>query len=211
VRGLWWKSLLAAWIALQAVGYGFLLLDIEVPEAAGPIALGVGWLATWAGWRAWSRRWGVERSAVLDDPVLGGFRRLFVASLVAVGALGGVAVAIDQERSAGTGRDGSGMSGSSTLLLALAVAVLAAICLVGRQWWVGAVDRTDVTTSITTFRSRFFAQLAWSIVPALAAFAGVLASGRWWLYVVGGVPAAVGVGLTGYAVRRDNGLTQRSV
>ena len=192
MRGLWWKSLIGAWIVGRLLGYVLYALDVETSTAAGLVVLGVLWAAMWVGLRVWSKRRG--RETVLRDSYTGMLQQVALLFVLVVLAFGGLVVVVDADRD--RSRDGTALAGGE-IAAAVGVAALGAICLLGAWRLVPAVDRTDLSSWVTTLRSRFFAQMAWAMLPATAGLVAflVLGDAPVWVYGIGAACSLAGVGL----------------
>nr|MDQ3575945.1 hypothetical protein [Actinomycetota bacterium] len=91
--------------------------------------------------------------------------------------------------------------------VAAAVAVIGLLSLVGGRIAVPSLDVSDPAQLIMSYRSRFFARLAWAEAPALLAFAGfLLLGGEAWVNGIGLAASLAGFALaapTRASVRRE--------
>ncbi len=83
-KGLWWKSLLAAWLALQAVAVVLFALGVDLPDEFGFPALVAVWALVWTIWRSGSRREGRGHSRLWAPGPLGVMQGVLAAFCVAL-------------------------------------------------------------------------------------------------------------------------------
>jgi len=99
-------------------------------------------------------------------------------------------------------------------VIAAVVALIGLLSLVGGRIAVPSLDASDPARLVTSYRSRFFARLAWAEVPALLAFAGfLLLGGEAWVYGIGLAASLAGFALaapTRASVRREQELIAAS-
>jgi NhaP-type Na+/H+ or K+/H+ antiporter len=50
-KGLWWKTLLAAWFGLSGIGAVAAAVGVRLPEELGFPVLAVAWVLVWMIWR----------------------------------------------------------------------------------------------------------------------------------------------------------------
>ena len=177
-KGLWWKSLLLAWLGLQAVSAVSLALGVDVPEAAGFPALIFVWALIWLAW--WRRSAAKDQEPRLFGPgPLGVMQRFFAAIVVAILIIGEVVLILDT--SGGLDRTDVPVG-----VVAAAVTLVGLFSLIGARIAVPRLDWTDAARLVTSYRSRLFGRVAWAEVPALVAFAGfLLLGGEAWVFGIG--------------------------
>ncbi len=199
-KGLWWKSLIAAYLALQTVGVVMFALDVDLPDEFGFPALVVLWALVWTIWRSRSRREGRGHSRLWAPGALGVMQGVFATFCVAMLLIGNVVLILD---TSGDLR----RSDASVGVVAAGVAVIGVLSLAGGRIAVPSLDASDPARLVTSYRSRFFARLAWAEAPALLAFAGfLLLGGEAWVYGIGLAASLAGFALaapTRASVRRD--------
>ena len=192
-RGLWWKSLLAAWIGLRILAAVAAAAGLRIPEEVGYPALAVVWAVTWMIWR---------RSAGHDERGASGAltaaRRLVTAFCIAVVMIGVVVLTLDPELE---------RTGVPVGLVASGVTLIALASVVGGRIWVPRLEGGDRATVARSFHRRLMARLAWAEAPALTAFGGfLLVGGEAWIYVIGLTASVAGLALaapTRASLRRD--------
>lgn len=184
--GLWWKSLLLAWLLTRPVGPVTLVIDAEPPVAVGIGVLGLAWGLTWVAWRTQDhrvRRW----PFIAGGSPLAALQRLVAAFIVAVLLLGNAVLALDAD-------GGLGRRTVPPPRVAVVVTAVALASLLGTFRWVPALDPASRERLAASYRARLFGRLAWSELPALVAFGGFLAvGGEAWLYGIGLAAALAGL------------------
>lgn len=187
-KGLWWKSLLVAWVVTRPLGLIALAADVEVPDAVGLPLVAVAWAVTWLVWRR--RAIATSAGAHAEPPTLMQLmQRTAGAFAVTALALGYIVVALD------TGDlDRTDVPVAPVALALIAVGLLS---LLARWLWVPKLRTDHLPEVFGWYRSRLYLRLAWAEVPALVAFGGfLLLGGAGWVYALGLVFSLVGVGLT---------------
>lgn len=178
-QGLWWKSLVMAWLGLQAVAAVAIALGVDVPAELGIPALVVVWAGAWAIWRRRSTMRGHERERLWSRGFLGLTQRVFVWFCVATVLMGIVVLILDS----GGVLERSGVPAGA---VAAGVATMGLVCLVGGRIGVPRLDGSNPSRLAESYRSRFFARLAFSETPALLGFgAFLLLGGEAWVYAIG--------------------------
>ena len=172
-KGLWWKSLLSAWLGVS--GIGAVAGALGLPEALGFPALAVAWAMVWMIWR---RRMATDdRAGVIG--VIAALRRIWAAFCVSMVLIGVIVLILQSE-------GGLKRTGVSAQLVGVGVTLIGVLSLVGGRVWVRQLDGSDLESVIQSYRSRFFAQVAWAEAPALLAFGGfLLLGGEPWVYLIG--------------------------
>lgn len=192
-KGLWWKSLLAAWIGLRILAAVAAAAGVRLPEEVGYPALAVVWAVVWI-----IRR----RSAGHEDRVAAGAltaaRRLVTAFCIAVVMIGVVVLALDAEL---------GRSGVPAEVVAFGVTLIGIVSVAGGRIWAPRLEGGDRATVVRSFHRRLMARPAWSEAPALAAFGGFLLVGdEAWIYAIGLTASIAGLTLaapTRASLQRD--------
>ncbi len=199
-RGHWWKSLIAAWLALQAVAVVMRALGVEIPDEFGFPALIVLWAVVWTIWRRRSRAEGRADNELLAPGALGVMQRVFVAFCVAILLIGNVVLILDNSGDLERTDVSSGVVGA-------VVTVIGVLSLVGGRIGAPALKASGPAHLVTSYRSRFFARMAWAETPALVAFGGfLLLGGEAWVFGIGLAASLVGFVLaapTRASLRRD--------
>ena len=160
-KGIWWKSLIAAWLALQAVAAVMLALGVDIPDEVGFPALMVLWALVWTAWWRRSRGDGHEHGRLWGPGALGVMQQVLGSFCVAILLIGNVVLILDNT-------DGLERTKVSAGVVALGVAVIGVVSLVGGRVAVPSLDASGPVQLVTTYRSRFFARLAWAEAPALS-------------------------------------------
>lgn len=197
-KGVWWKSLVAAWLALQGIAVVVFALGVDIPDELGFPALVVLWAALWVIWRRRSRADAPQHS-LFAPGALGVMQRVFAPICVGIILVGYVVLILDTEYL--TRRD------VSAGVVAVTVGAIGLVSLVGGRIAVPRLDVSDPARLVRSYRSRLFARLAWAEAPALLAFAGfLLLGGEAWVYGIGLVASLAGFALaapTRTSVRRE--------
>lgn len=180
VQGLWWKSLILAWVLTRLFGVVFLVADVEPADWLGVPILAVAWAATWTVWR---RR---ARAAPNTTSFLHVMQRTSSAFAATVVFALPLVVVLDDGR--------TDVPATPVVVGVTAVAlfsVVAGRALVPRLPPPGA----DVGLLVEQLRLRHFAQLGWVMLPIIAGLGAtaVLRDGR--IFAVGAVAALVGLAL----------------
>jgi hypothetical protein len=184
--GLWWKSLIAAWLVLFDVGAVSAAVGADIPDWIGFPALLLAWLIVWGVWRHWSRG---RHDNILGPAVLGHLRRLLAIYCVALVLLGTVVLILDS-------KGGLDPTAVPTGAVAVGVTVVGVICLVGGRVGVPGLDGSDRAALLESYRRRLFVRLAWSEAPALVAFGGfLLLGGQAWVFGIGLFASLAGLAL----------------
>ena len=195
-RGLWWKSLLVAWLGLPAVAAVARALEVDLPEEAGYPALAVSWVSIWVIWR----RWAAEDRREAVPGALGVMQRMWAAFVIAVVLIGVVVLTLDASGALER-------TDSSAAVVALLVILTGSISLVGGRIWVPRLDGSDRASLVRSYRNRFLVKVAWAEAPALVAFAGfLLLGGEAWVYLIGLATSLAGFALAApsrASLRRD--------
>ena len=123
-RGIWWKSLIAAWLAVQAIAVLMLALGVDISDEFGyPALIGL-WALVWAVWWRRSRADGKEHRGVWAPGALGVFQRVLVAFGAGILLIGNVVLILDN-------RGALERTEASAGVAAAAVAVIGVLSLVG--------------------------------------------------------------------------------
>lgn len=195
-RGLWWKALFAAWLGLSGIAAVAAALGLRLPAELGFPVLAVAWVLVWTIWRR--RVLAGDRAGVTG--VIGAIRRIWAAFCVAVVLIGVVILILHSE-------GGLKRTGISVDVVAVGLALIGILSLVGGRVWVPQLDGSDSGSVVQSYHSRFFARLAWAEAPALLAFGGfLLLGGEPWVYLIGLTASLAGFGLaapTPASLRRD--------
>ena len=195
-KGLWWKSLLAAWLGLSGIGAVAAALGLRLPEGLGFPALAVAWALVWTIWR---------RRVTPDDrprvtAAIRAIQRIWAAYCVAVVLIGVVVLILHSE-------GGLNRTGVSAKAIAVGVTLIGILSLVAGRVWVPQLDGSDPGGVVRSYHRRFFARMAWAEAPALFAFGGFLVlGGEPWVYLIGLTASLVGFALaapTRASLRRD--------
>lgn len=188
-RGLWWKSLIAAWLALWAVGAVALALDVDIPDELGFPALILLWALIWVILARRTRGAGYDQRVLWAPGALGAMQQVCATFCVAILMIGIAVLILD------TSGD-LNRTGVSAGVVAVGVAVIGLVSVVGGRVGVPSLDASDPMRLVTTYRNRVFARLAWAEAPAILAFAGfLLLGGEAWVYGIG-----LGASLIGFAL-----------
>lgn len=181
VRGIWWKSLLAAWVASQAIGAIAVVAGVEAPPAAGVPALVLLWAFLWFGWR---RK--VLSAAAAGRSMLQGMQRLTHAFAIAIALIGVLVVVL-----AADGLDFARLPQApvAAVVVAVGAACTTTILLRRPKLHVGGGEAPDV---VGGYRSRFFLRLAIAELPALVGFIAVFLTSRAWVFAPGLVASLAG-------------------
>ena len=123
-KGIWWKSLIAAWLALQAVAAVMLALGVDIPDEVGFPALMVLWALVWTAWWRRSRGDGHEHGRLWGPGALGVMQQVLGSFCVAILLIGNVVLILDNT-------DGLERTKVSAGVVALGVAVIGVVSLVG--------------------------------------------------------------------------------
>jgi hypothetical protein len=195
-KGLWWKSLLAAWLGISGIAAVAGALGLRLPEELGFPALAIAWVTVWMIWR---RRVATDdRAGVIG--VIAALRRIWAAFCVAMVLIGVVVLILQSE-------GGLKRTDISAQLVAVVVTLIGILSLVGGRVWVPQLDASDLGSVLQRYRSRFFARIAWAEAPALLAFGGfLLLGGEPWVYLIGLTASLAGFALaapTPASLRRD--------
>lgn len=195
-KGLWWKSLLAAWLGVSGIGAVVGALGLHLPEDLGYPAVAIAWAAVWMIWR---RRMATDDRAGAIG-LITALRRIWAAFCVAMLLIGVVVLILQSE-------GGLKRTDVSAQVVAVAVILIGILSLVGGRVWVPNLDGSDLGSVIQSYRSRFFARVAWAEAPALLAFGGfLLLGGEPWVYLIGLTASLAGFALaapTPASLRRD--------
>jgi hypothetical protein len=196
-RGLWWKSLIVAWLVTRPLGLITAVTDWDPPDAVGLAVFAGAWAATWYLWRRRSERGQPAGSSSVLRPM----QRITGAFALAVLLFGNVVVAL--------GADDLKRTDVAIGPVVAAVVAAALVSLVGGRLLLPKLrpDAREPAELVGQYRSRFFGQLAWAEMPVLLAFGAVFLVGEGWIYVIGLVPSLAGFALalpTGTRVHRDN-------
>lgn len=179
-KGLWWKSLVLAWVLTRLFGVVFLVADVEPADWLGVPILAVAWAVTWTVWR---RR---ARAAPSTSSFLHAMQRTTSAFAATVVFALPLVVVLDDGRT----------DIPATPVTAAVAAVAVASVIAGRRW----VPRlpppgADTGLLVEQLRLRHFAQLGWSMLPMLVALGGtaLLRDGR--VYAIGAAASVIGFAL----------------
>lgn len=198
-KGLWWKSLIGAWLALQPVGLVAWAVGVDIPDELGFPALIVLWMLIWTNWWRRSRR-GQEGRRFLAPGALGVMQQVFLAVAAGILLIGNVVLILDNTADLKRTAVPAGVVAASVVAIGL-------LSFLGGRIAVPSLDPSDATRLVTTYRSLLFARLAWAESPAIVAFAGfLLLGGEAWVYVIGLAASLVGLLLaapTRAALRRE--------
>ena len=195
-KGLWWKSLFAAWLGVSGIGAVAGALGLGLPEELGFPALAVTWAMVWVIWR---RRMATDDRARVTG-LIAALRRIWAAFCVAMVLIGVVVLILQSE-------GGLKRTGVSAQPVAVGITLIGILSLVGGRVWVPRLDGSDLGSVVQSYRSRFFARVAWAEAPALLAFGGfLLLGGEPWVYLIGLTASLAGFALaapTPASLRRD--------
>ena len=145
-----------------------------------------GWRDAWVGvlWvpTMFLFRWRVRNSKL---PALLLSRRIFVMFATSVILFGSVLRALgDSERP---------WTSKSAVVAGLIIAAFGLVGLFAMRKFVDPPMRcSDLASLAAAYRSRFFLRIAFANAPASMAFAYSFVTRRWWVYLFGLIPAAVG-------------------
>lgn len=195
-KGLWWKSLFAAWLGVSGIGAVAGAVGLGLPGELGLPALAVTWAMVWVIWR---RRMATDDRARVTG-LIAALRRIWAAFCVAMVLIGVVVLILQSE-------GGLKRTGVSAQLVAVGITLIGILSLVGGRVWVAPLDGSDLGSVVQSYRSRFFARVAWAEAPALFAFGGfLLLGGEPWVYLIGLTASLAGFALaapTPASLRRD--------
>lgn len=150
------------------------------PSLAGGTRLPAAAIAWAMVWMIWRRKKATDdRTGVVG--VIAALRRIWAAFCVAMVLIGVVVLILQSE-------GGVKRTGVSADLVVGGVTLIGMLSLVGGRVWVPQLDGSDLGSIIQSYRSRFFARVAWAEAPALLAFGGFL--------LLGGEPGVYLIGLT---------------
>jgi hypothetical protein len=185
-KGLWWKSLVLAWLLSRLIGVAVLAADVELSDAVGIAIFAAVWAATWLAWRRWSRSSAPTSLFAPRSSVLGMFQRTTAA--FAATTVGCVPLVAAIEAGAIERTD------VKAAPVAAAVTAVAVLSLLGGRAWVPRLHPAaeELTARVGRYRSRHFAQLAWSMLPTVAGLGAVaLLGGEAWVYAIGATASLV--------------------
>jgi hypothetical protein len=136
-------------------------------------------------------------------------RTLFVSFTLALATIGGVVAVLTNfsksNFSRGLHKPGAPVvPGFAAALVVISVAALIVSARIGGRLRVTATTTTAELAGY--YRTRFFLRVAFSEACALVGFSGFVATGRWWLYLIGAAFAGVGFAMlapTAGHLRRD--------
>ena len=194
---LWWKALFAAWLGLSGIAARRRRPRPPPAEELGFPVLAVTWVSVWTIWRR--RVLAQDRAGVTG--VIGAIQRIWAAFCVAVVLIGVVVLILHTE-------EALKRTGTSADVVAVGVALIGILSLVGGRVRVPQLDGSDPGSVVQSYHSRFFARLAWAEAPALLAFGGfLLLGGEPWVYLNGLTASLAGFGSaapTPACLRRDH-------
>ena len=179
VKGLWWKSLVVAWVLTRLFGVVFVVADVEPADWLGLPILAVAWAVTWAVWR---RRAGTPSTSSF----LHAMQRTTAAFAATVVFALPLVVVLDD-----------GRTDIPATPVTAAVAAVAVVSVVAGRIWVPRLPPPGADTGLLVeqLRLRHFAQLGWSMLPMLVALGGtaLLRDGR--VYAIGAAASVIGFAL----------------
>jgi hypothetical protein len=184
-KGLWWKSLLAAWLGLRALAAVAAAVGVRIPDELGFPMLAVTWVLVWMIWR----RWAAADDRATAAGAIGAMQRIWATYCVALVLIGVVVLTLDNNGALNR----TGVSGE---LVASGVTLIGILSLVGGRVWVPRLTGSDRASIVKSYQNRFFVRVAWAEAPALLAFGGfLLLGGEAWVYLIGLTVSLAGLGL----------------
>lgn len=136
-RGIWWKSLIVAWLVTRPLGFVTAVTDWDPPDVLGLVLLAVAWAATWYLWRRRAGRGDAARKGTLLSPM----QRITGAFALAV-LLSSVSNETEERSTRAQPRWVRRVARVFTVARYAMWALLFAVtlgALVSRSWWVGLV------------------------------------------------------------------------